>query len=110
MTVMNDDRIGLVRRILGGIEVSEETMALELIDQVGPDGNFLEQHHTLRHFRENWYPTLLNRASYAGWQQAGSLTYGGAARARVGEILEGYRPEALPVGLEGAWPAIFRQG
>jgi trimethylamine--corrinoid protein Co-methyltransferase len=109
MTVMNDELIGLVRRILGGIEVSEETMALELIDQVGPDGNFLEQDHTLRHFRENWYPTLLNRASYAGWQQAGSLTYGGAASARVREILEGHRPEPLPEGLQAAVQAIVRR-
>jgi len=109
MTVMNDELIGLVRRILGGIEVSEETMALELIDQVGPDGNFLEQDHTLRHFRENWYPTLLSRASYAGWQQAGSLTYGGVASARVREILEGHRPEPLPEGLQAAVQAIVRR-
>ena len=109
MTVMNDEIIGLVRRILGGIEVSVETMALEVIDQVGPDGNFLEQDHTLRHFRENWYPTLLNRTSYAAWQQAGGLTYGARASAQVREILQGHRPEPLPEELRAAVQAIVRR-
>jgi trimethylamine--corrinoid protein Co-methyltransferase len=98
-----------VRRILGGIEVSTETIALEVIDQVGPDGNFLEQDHTLRHFRENWYPTLLNRTSYAAWQQAGGLTYGERASARVREILEGHRPEPLPAEARAAVQAIVRR-
>ena len=109
MTAMNDEIIGLVRRILGGIEVSAETMALEVIDQVGPDGNFLEQDHTLRHFRENWYPTLLNRTSYAAWQQAGGLTYGARAGARVREILEGHRPEPLPEKVRAAVHAVVRR-
>jgi trimethylamine--corrinoid protein Co-methyltransferase len=109
MTVMNDEIIGLVRRILGGIEVSAETMALEVIDQVGPDGNFLEQDHTLQHFRENWYPTLLDRSSHAAWQKAGGLSYGQRANARVREILEGHRPEPLPAEARAAAQAIVRR-
>jgi trimethylamine--corrinoid protein Co-methyltransferase len=109
MTVMNDEIIGLVRRILGGIEVSEETMALEVIDRVGPEGNFLEQDHTLRHFRENWYPTLLERSSYAAWQKAGGLTYGQRVNARVREILENHRPEPLSAQAAAAVQAIARR-
>jgi trimethylamine--corrinoid protein Co-methyltransferase len=109
MTVMNDEIIGLVRRILGGIEVSAETMALEVIDQVGPAGNFLEQDHTLRHFRENWYPTLLNRTSYSAWQAAGGLTYGARAASRVHEILEKHQPEPLPAEAATAVQAIVRR-
>ncbi len=109
MTVMNDEIIGLVRRILGGVEVSTETMALPVIDQVGPAGNFLETDHTLRHFRENWYPTLLNRTTYAAWQQAGGLTYGARANARVREILHNHRPEPLPEELQAAVRAIVRR-
>ncbi len=109
MTVMNDEIIGLVRRILGGVEVSEETMALELIDRAGPEGNFLEQDHTLRHFRENWYPTLLDRSSYSAWQAAGGSTYGARARARVHELLESHRPEPLPETSRAAVQAIVRR-
>jgi len=109
MTVMNDELIGLVRRILGGIEVSAETMALELINRVGPEGNFLEQEHTLGHFRENWYPTLLDRSSFAAWKQAGGLCYGERASARVREILEGHRPEPLPEAARAAVQSIVRR-
>jgi trimethylamine--corrinoid protein Co-methyltransferase len=109
MTVMNDEVIGLVRRILGGVEVSAETMALEVIDAVGPDGNFLEQDHTLRHFRENWYPTLLDRSTYSAWQKAGGLTYGQRAGARVRGILEDHRPEPLAAAARAAVQAIVRR-
>ncbi len=106
MTVMNDEIIGLVRRILGGIEVSEETMAVDLIDRVGPGGHFLNEEHTLRHFRENWYPSLLNRSSYATWQEKGSLTYGELANRRVRSILESHRPEPLSDDIRAAVSAI----
>lgn len=109
MTVMNDEIIGLVRRILGGIEVSTETVALQVIDQAGPEINFLEHDHTLRHFRENWYPNLLNRTGYALWQQAGSLTYGARASARVRELLQDHRSEPLPEELQTAVQAIVRR-
>jgi trimethylamine--corrinoid protein Co-methyltransferase len=59
MLVTMDEVAGLVGRLMGGIEISEETLALDLIDQVGPGGHFLGEAHTVRHFRENWYPTLL---------------------------------------------------
>jgi trimethylamine--corrinoid protein Co-methyltransferase len=109
LTVMNDEIIGLVRRILGGIEVSAETMALDVIDRVGPGGHFLEQDHTLRHCRENWYPTLLNRSSYAAWLEGGSLTYGQQANARARKILESHQPEPLPGDVRAAVQAIVRR-
>ena len=109
LTVMNDEVIGLVRRILGGVEVSAETMALDMIDRVGPGGHFLEEEHTLRHFRENWYPTLLNRTSYAVWLGKGGLTYGDVAKRRVREILESHRPKPLPDDVQSAVKAIVRR-
>ena len=109
LTVMNDEIIGLVRRILGGIEVSQETMALDLIDQVGPGGHFLEQEHTLSHFRENWYPTLLNRTGYAAWLERGGLTYGELANRRVRHILESHHPQPLSADVQAAVRAIVRR-
>jgi trimethylamine--corrinoid protein Co-methyltransferase len=110
LTVMNDEIIGLVRRMLDGVEVSQETMALDLIDKVGPGGHFLNEEHTLRHFRENWYPTLLNRTSYTTWQQKGGLTYGELANRRVRQILESHRPQPLPDDVQAAVSAIARRG
>jgi trimethylamine---corrinoid protein Co-methyltransferase len=48
-----------------GAEVTPETIALELIEEIGIGGNYLAHEHTLRHFREVWYPEILNRGVWA---------------------------------------------
>jgi len=109
MVVMSDEVIGLVRRIMGGVEVTEETMALDVIDQVGPGGHFLGEVHTRRHFRENWYPILINRTTYDTWLEDGGLTYGQRAKARAREILESHEPEPLPEKVQAAVRAIVQR-
>jgi trimethylamine--corrinoid protein Co-methyltransferase len=106
---MNDEIIGWVRRALSGVEVSQETLALDVIDRVGPGGHFLEEEHTLKHFRENWYPTLLNRTAYATWLEQGGLTYGELANRRVRHILESHQPPPLPEDVRAALRAIVQQ-
>jgi trimethylamine--corrinoid protein Co-methyltransferase len=61
LAVLVNEVIGMVKRIVGGISVDESSLALKLIDQVGPGGEYVSQDHTLRHFREVWYPTLFDR-------------------------------------------------
>ena len=95
MLVSMDEVAGLVKRIMGGIEVSDETMAVDVIDKVGPAGHFLGEDHTYRHFRENWFPKLLNRDNYETWKSKGSQTLGDRASAKAREILETHQPEAL---------------
>ena len=65
------------------LEIDDETLALDLIDEIGPDGQFLETEHTRRHYRERWYPKLFERDNYDRWVAKGSKTTGGASlRAR----------------------------
>ena len=60
--LLDDESIGFVKRFMEGIELSEETLALDLIHEVGPGGNFLQEDHTFKHFRkETWYPRFFNR-------------------------------------------------
>jgi trimethylamine--corrinoid protein Co-methyltransferase len=95
MIVSMDEVAGLVNRFMGGLEVTEETLALDVIDRVGPGGHFLEEDHTYRHFRENWYPGLLDRHARDDWASAGSLTLGDRTNARVREIFETHQPAPL---------------
>jgi trimethylamine--corrinoid protein Co-methyltransferase len=107
MTVMGDELIGMVRRFMRGIEVNAETMALDVIDQVGPGGHFLSEEHTRRHFRQsNWVPTLIDRNNYDIWQAQGALTYGQRANDRVRQILESHQPQPLPAEIQHAVQAI----
>lgn len=73
MLIMGDEIIGMVRKLLAGIRVDEKTLAEDIIDDVGPGGDFLKTRHTLRNFRkELWNPTLFTRDHYSIWKKGGS--------------------------------------
>lgn len=96
MIVLCDEIIGFVRRLLAGIEITAETLALDEIDQVGPGGNFLASPHTKRHFRQVWYPRLMDRQAYCDWIKSGQPTALQKAREVARQIIAEHRPLALP--------------
>lgn len=104
--VICDELIHYVKRFMQGLEINEETLALDLIDEVGPHGDFLGQRHTKRHMRDDWYPRLLDRQNYANWKAAGSRTLRQRARERVEEILASHEPEPLPADVRAAIDAV----
>lgn len=59
----------IVHKTMQGILVDDETLALKVIEAVGPGGNFLTQKHTLKHMRELYLPSLLDRRPYSEWEQ-----------------------------------------
>ena len=107
MLVVMDEVAGYVKRLLNGIEVNVETLALDVIDRVGPGGEFLTDEHTLRHFRRNWFPKLLDRRSYQTWRQNGSLTLRERAHNRVVSLLETHEPKPLGEAGRAAISAIL---
>jgi trimethylamine--corrinoid protein Co-methyltransferase len=89
-----DELIGYSRRIARGIEVNAETLALDVIDRVGPGGNFLMDPHTMANFKkETWYPELFQRTFYENWEQK---TIFERSNEKVVNILDNYQPEPLP--------------
>ncbi len=94
--VICDELIAYTRRFLQGPEVSDETLALDLIDAIGPDGDFMGSPHTRRHYKEDWYPQLFDRHNYEGWLKAGAKTLRQRAREKALDILENHHPEPLP--------------
>ncbi|MGB9722809.1 MAG: trimethylamine methyltransferase family protein [Chloroflexia bacterium] len=109
MIVIGDEVIGLVRRLLRGIEISPETLALEVIHQVGPGGNFLKSPHTARHCREVWYPRLFDRHAYAAWVEAGRPDPVSRAREVAREVLATHRPAPLPSDVREVLHAIVAE-
>ncbi len=61
----------IVRKMMQGIVVDQETLALETIAAVGPGGNFLAQKHTRRHMRDLFVPEFLDRRPYSEWEARG---------------------------------------
>jgi len=93
MLVMADEVIGMAKRLLAGVTVTAETLAVDVIEQVGPGGHYLTQPHTRRHFRtEAWFPTLIDRQMRRAWAVGGSETMAQRVRARVRDILKQHQP------------------
>jgi trimethylamine--corrinoid protein Co-methyltransferase len=110
MLVMNDEIIGMARRLMRGIEVDDETLMLDLIDRVGPGGEFISQTETARYFRrEIWMPRLMDRRPWSQWVENGSLTMGDRLRARIREILSVHAARPLPQGALREIDAILEQ-
>jgi len=102
MLVMSDEVIGMAKRVLMGVTVTPDTMALNVIERVGPGGQFLTQEHTRRHFRtETWFPTLIDRQMRRAWEATGKKTMAERVRAKVLEILEHHEPMPIPAETEG---------
>jgi len=99
MIVMCDEIIGFVRRLMGGIELGPETLALDTIDEVGPGGDYLTTEHTLRHYKDCWYPQLFDRLSHPSWAEAGSPSIVKKARAAARKAVSGHVPDPLPVAI-----------
>jgi trimethylamine--corrinoid protein Co-methyltransferase len=92
--VIDDEIVGMVRRLLGGVVVDDEHLATDLIKETGPDGNFLDSDHTLLFFREELFdPVISNRMKYERWQDKGSLTVHRRALGRAKQILQEHHPD-----------------
>jgi trimethylamine--corrinoid protein Co-methyltransferase len=75
--------------------VNKETLALDTIDQVGPQNNFLVSSHTLAHMRDGWQPSLIDHLSWEDWVDKGKPTPFIRARERAKQLLAEHRPEPL---------------
>lgn len=94
--VICDEIINYIKRFMQGLEVNEETLALDLIHQVGHGEGFIGTDHTRRHFREDWYPKLFDREIYETWERAGGKTLRERANEKIEHILANHQPEPLP--------------
>ena len=88
------------------VQINEKTLALDLIDQIGPDGDYLSSDHTLKYFREDWYPKLFDRRNFDEWQRGGAKTLRQRAREKALKILDTYKPEPLPADIQAQVDAI----
>jgi trimethylamine--corrinoid protein Co-methyltransferase len=96
-----DQMVDWVKAFFSDIEVSDETLALEVIRETGPQGSYLKSRHTRRHFREHWYPDLFERGTFSNWMQSGGLSLGERAAQRVQQILDEHQPKPLPEEVKG---------
>jgi len=106
--VMMDEAISYVKRVLRGIEITPETLAVDWIEKIGPGGDFMSTEHTLKHFRtEFWYPTLMDRQMRESWEHTGQKNMQERVQAKLDRILDTHRPAPLPDEVQTRIEAIL---
>ena len=94
--VMTDEIIGMVKRYISGIEINKNTLALDLIEKIGPGGNFLAEKHTADNFRSEFFiPELIDRDNYSNWEKKGKKNLSVRVNEKVKDILENYESEQI---------------
>ncbi len=94
--VMGNEVISMARRFVRGIEVTRETLARQVIEDVGPTGHFLVQPHTMEHFKEELSVSkLMDRQAIGPWQEAGCPTMADRVLDEIRNIKENHTPEPL---------------
>jgi trimethylamine--corrinoid protein Co-methyltransferase len=94
--VVDDEVCAMISRILSGIEVTDETLAVDEIGKAGPAASHLGTPFTHRMFRrEHFLPTLLDRRAREAWARQGGKDLAGVARERARKILAEHAVEPL---------------
>ncbi len=109
--LIDQEIVHMTRRILQGIPVNKETIALDVIKAVGPCGNYLSQRHTLKYMRKELSTTnLINRKMRDNWENAGSKDMVAVAREKAIDILENYKVTPLPDDVKKKIHDIVEEG
>jgi trimethylamine--corrinoid protein Co-methyltransferase len=108
--VIDDEIVSIVKKIISGIEVTDETVALDLMKKVGPKGSFLTERHTLEHFkREIWIPKITDRTFPDIWVKAGARDLWVKAKEESEKILKEYEVPPLSKDIKAKMMEIAKR-
>jgi trimethylamine--corrinoid protein Co-methyltransferase len=108
---IDNEIIGMVYRVLSGIRVNKDTLSSDVIEQVGPGGNYVMEEHTVNHMvDEFFYPTLSVRCNFDIWEERGHPDMLSRANDLVHNILAEHKesllgPDLLPE-IKKAFPGV----
>jgi trimethylamine--corrinoid protein Co-methyltransferase len=95
LMVLVDEIIAMTRIFVQGVKLDDEALALDVIHQVGPGGQYMTQDHTLTHWREMYTPSLFDRQRLDRWEKQGSKDMNARLRERTISLMESHQPEPL---------------
>lgn len=106
--VIDAEIIGMAKRLIQGIEVRDQPIAVDIMREVGHDAQFMGLDHTFKWFKEEDYipSTVIDRQEPEAWEASGALTSLDRARSRVEELVAAYQPTPVPEDLRSELRAI----
>jgi trimethylamine--corrinoid protein Co-methyltransferase len=100
LIVFSAEIINRTQHFMNGMSFDAESLAMELIHEIGPGGDYLTTDHTLKNFRSFWQPTLFNRRRVHDWEKKGSKRLSNQLRDKTISLMESHQPEALSPSLK----------
>ncbi len=94
--VMDNEFAAMIKHAIRGIPVNDETLAVDVIKEIGPFKDFLSHKHTLKHMRSQSQPVIIDRRRRSKWEQLGGSDIYQRATEKARDILENHKPEPLP--------------
>ncbi|MCB0178562.1 MAG: trimethylamine methyltransferase family protein [Anaerolineae bacterium] len=107
MTLTNEI-ISMTRRFVEGVRLDDEALALDVIDNVGPGGQFLNHDHTMAHWRELWLPQIFDRQRLEAWQEQGAKYTNDRLREVTVSLMDDHPVDPLPDSVEQEIEQILR--
>ena len=108
--VIDNDIFKMIRKMMQGVLVDDENLAVDIIKSVGPGGDFLMQEHTMKYMRTlPSAPNLIERNNRENWLASGGKGLAERAAERAAEILANHQPEALSDEAKSALRNIVKE-
>ena len=96
--VMVNEILDMVNQFMGGVPVNDETLALDMMDRVGPGGHYLNEDHTLKHYKNVWYSDVFDRSIYNVWLEQGGRRFEDRLRDKTAKAMK-HQPAPLPADI-----------
>ena len=94
--MVDNEILGMCERVLRGIEVNDETLGVDVIERIGPGGNFITEDHTVMNMMNEFYnPGLADRSLYENWKSSGGQTMNDRARQALDELMATHNPNYI---------------
>ena len=91
-----DEIIGMLKHFLKPLEFGDDTVPMDVMDRVGPGGNFLKDKHTRLNYKNFWAPRFLNRKPFERWSEEGAKDLRAVLNLKARNIFEAHPPQPLP--------------
>jgi trimethylamine--corrinoid protein Co-methyltransferase len=96
MMVLTNEIISMTRRFMEGVRVDDEALAVDVIQEVGPGGQFMSHNHTMAHWRELWLPQIFDRQRLDPWEEQGAKNVNDRLREATITLMDEHTVEPLP--------------
>jgi len=106
--VMDADRLGSYQKLLGGLEVDDNSLARDAYEEVDAGGHFLGSSHTMRNYKTAFYePALSDSENVESWEEKGSTDMRTRAYERWNTLLNQYEPPPIDEATDDALQAFI---